>query len=202
MSHIDLCRDMAEKFDKRFPGVFKLPSGVLSKTTSKIMSLSNPTRKMSKSESDKGTIYLLDDIEISKKKIMKALTDYENKFYYDPFLKPGLSNLINIYSALSGQTVEEVVEQFKESENYGVFKRALCELLEKELLPIQEKVKEIKESKSYLRILIDGGWSAQQLANEKMTKVYKAIGIYASLPPVQTLPMRLQEDIMPTHPPS
>ena len=66
MSHIDLCRDMAEKFNKRFPGTFKLPSGVLSKTTSKIMSLSNPTRKMSKSESDKGTIYLLDDIEISE----------------------------------------------------------------------------------------------------------------------------------------
>ena len=82
MSHIDLCRDMAEKFNKRFPGTFKLPSGVLSKTTSKIMSLSNPTRKMSKSESDKGTIYLLDPIEISKKKIMKALTDSENKFYY------------------------------------------------------------------------------------------------------------------------
>lgn len=178
MSHIDLCRDMAEKFNKRFPGTFKLPSGVLSKTTSKIMSLSNPTRKMSKSESDKGTIYLLDDIEVSKKKIMKALTDSENKFYYDPENKPGLSNLINIYSALSGQAVEEIVEKYKDSENYGVFKRALCELLEKELLPIQEKVKEIKESKSYVQVLQDGGWAAQQLANEKMTKVYKAIGIY------------------------
>ena len=178
MSHIDLCRDMAEKFNKRFPGTFKLPSGVLSKTTSKIMSLSNPTRKMSKSESDKGTIYLLDPIEISKKKIMKALTDSENKFYYDPENKPGLSNLINIYSALSGQAIEEVVEKYKDSENYGVFKRALCELLEKELLPVQEKVKEIKESKSYIQVLQDGGWAAQQLANEKMTQVYKAIGIY------------------------
>jgi tryptophanyl-tRNA synthetase len=178
MSHIDLCRDMAEKFNKRFPGTFKLPSGVLSKTTSKIMSLSNPTRKMSKSESDKGTIYLLDDIEISKKKIMKALTDSENKFYYDPENKPGLSNLINIYSALSGQAVEEVVEKYKDSENYGVFKRALCELLEKELLPVQEKVKEIKESKSYNQVLQDGSRVAQQLANKKMTKVYKATGIY------------------------
>jgi tryptophanyl-tRNA synthetase len=178
MSHIDLCRDMAEKFNKRFPGTFKLPSGVLSKTTSKIMSLSNPTRKMSKSESDKGTIYLLDPIEISKKKIMKALTDSENKFYYDPENKPGLSNLINIYSALSGQAVEEVVEQYKESENYGVFKRALCELLEKELLPVQEKIKEIKESKSYNQVLQEGSRAAQQLANKKMTKVYKAIGIY------------------------
>lgn len=179
MSHIDLCRDMAEKFNKRFPGTFKVPSGVLSKTTSKIMSLSNPTRKMSKSESDKGTIYLLDDIEISKKKIMKALTDSENAFYYDPENKPGLSNLINIYSALSEKTIEYVVEQYKNSENYGVFKKALCELLEKEILPIQEKVKEIKESKSYVQVLQDGGWLAQQLANEKMTKVYKAIGIYS-----------------------
>ena len=178
MSHIDLCRDMAEKFNKRFPGTFKLPSGVLSKTTSKIMSLSNPMRKMSKSESDKGTIYLLDPIEISKKKVMKALTDSENAFYYDPENKPGLSNLINIYSALSGQVIEEVVEQYKDSENYGIFKKALCELLEKEMLPIQEKVKEIKESKSYIQVLQDGGWLAQQLANEKMTKVYKAIGIY------------------------
>jgi tryptophanyl-tRNA synthetase len=178
MSHIDLCRDMAEKFNKRFPGTFKLPSGVLSKTTSKIMSLSNPTRKMSKSESDKGTIYLLDDIEISKKKIMKALTDSENKFYYDPENKPGLSNLINIYSALSGQAIEEIVEQYKDSENYGVFKKALCELLEAELVPLQEKVKEIKESKSYNQVLQDGSLSAQQLANKKMAKVYKAIGIY------------------------
>jgi tryptophanyl-tRNA synthetase len=178
MSHIDLCRDMAEKFNKRFPGTFKLPSGVLSKTTSKIMSLSNPTRKMSKSESDKGTIYLLDPIEISKKKIMKALTDSENKFYYDPENKPGLSNLINIYSALSGQAIEEIVEQYKDSENYGIFKKALCGLLEAELVPLQEKVKAIKESKSYLQVLHEGSLSAQQLANKKMTKVYKAIGIY------------------------
>lgn len=178
MSHIDLCRDMAEKFNKRFPGTFKLPSGVLSKTTSKIMSLSNPTRKMSKSESDKGTIYLLDPIEISKKKIMKALTDSENKFYYDPENKPGLSNLINIYAALANITVDDVVNLFKDAENYGTFKRALCELLEAELVPLQEKVKEIKESKSYKQVLQEGSLSAQQLANKKMAKVYKAIGIY------------------------
>jgi tryptophanyl-tRNA synthetase len=109
---------------------------------------------------------------------MKALTDSENAFYYDPENKPGLSNLINIYSALSGQAVEEVVEQYRDSENYGVFKRALCELLEKELLPIQERVKEIKESKFYERVLEDGSYAAQILANEKMTLVYKNLGIY------------------------
>lgn len=178
LAHIDLCRDMAEKFNKRFPGVFKLPYGAISTTTGKIMSLSDPTRKMSKSESDKGTIYLLDDIEISKKKIMKALTDSENAFYYDPENKPGLSNLINIYSVLANLTINEVVEKYKDSENYGVFKRDLCWLLEAELVPIQNKVKEIKESKSYEKVLEDSNYAAQILANKKMTLVYKNLGIY------------------------
>ena len=177
MSHIDLCRDMAEKFNKRFPGTFKLPSGVLSKTTSKIMSLSNPTRKMSKSESDKGTIYLLDPIEISKKKIMKALTDSENKFYYDPENKPGLSNLINIYAALADITVDDVVNLFKDAENYGVFKRALCELLEAELVPLQQKVAEIKETQSYKEVLFEGAMFATEITRKKMCEVYTKIGL-------------------------
>ena len=177
MSHVDLCRDMAEKFNKRFPGTFKLPSGVLSKTTSKIMSLSNPTRKMSKSESDKGTIYLLDDIEISKKKIMKALTDSENKFYYDPENKPGLSNLINIYAALADITVDDVVNLFKDAENYGVFKRTLCELLEAALKKKKKKVAEIKETKSYKEVLAESAAFATEIARKKMADVYTKIGL-------------------------
>ena len=177
MSHVDLCRDMAEKFNKRFPETFKLPSGVLSKTTSKIMSLSNPTRKMSKSESDKGTIYLLDDIEISKKKIMKALTDSENKFYYDPENKPGLSNLINIYAALADITIDDVINLFKDAENYGVFKRALCKLLEAELVPIQQKVAEIKETKSYKEVLAEGATFATEITRKKLIDVYTKIGL-------------------------
>ena len=177
MSHIDLCRDMAEKFNKRFPGTFKLPSGVLSKTTSKIMSLSNPTRKMSKSESDKGTIYLLDPIEISKKKIMKALTDSENKFYYDPENKPGLSNLINIYAALADITVDDVVNLFKDAENYGVFKRALCELLEAELVPLQQKVAKIQSTGTYKEVLFEGAMFATEITRKKMIDVYTKIGL-------------------------
>ena len=177
MSHVDLCRDMAERFNKRFPGTFKLPSGVLSKTTSKIMSLSNPTRKMSKSESDKGTIYLLDPIEISKEKIMKALTDSENKFYYDPENKPGLSNLINIYAALADITVDDVVNLFKDAENYGVFKRALCKLLEAELVPLQQKVVEIKETQSYKEVLAEGAAFATEITRKKLIDVYTKIGL-------------------------
>ena len=177
MSHVDLCRDMAEKFNKRFPGTFKLPSGVLSKTTSKIMSLSNPARKMSKSESDNGTIYLLDPIEISKKKIMKALTDSENKFYYDPENKSGLSNLINIYAALADITVDDVVNLFKDAENYGVFKRALCKLLEAELVPLQQKVAEIKETQSYKEVLAEGAAFATEITKKKLIDVYTKIGL-------------------------
>ena len=177
MSHVDLCRDMAEKFNKRFPGTFKLPSGVLSKTTSKIMSLSNPMRKMSKSESDSGTIYLLDPIEISKKKIMKALTDSENKFYYDPENKPGLSNLINIYAALADITVDDVANLFKDTENYGVFKRALCKLLEAELVPLQQKVVEIKETQSYKEVLAEGAAFATEITRKKLIDVYTKIGL-------------------------
>ena len=177
MSHVDLCRDMAEKFNKRFPGTFKLPSGVLSKTTSKIMSLSNPMRKMSKSESDSGTIYLLDPIEISKKKIMKALTDSENKFYYDPENKPGLSNLINIYAALADITVDDVVNLFKDAENYGVFKRALCKLLEAELVPLQKKVAKIKEAQSYKEVLAEGAAFATEITRKKLIDVYTKIGL-------------------------
>lgn len=177
MSHIELCKDLAERFNKRYPGTFKLPSGALSKSTSKIMSLSNPTRKMSKSESDKGTIYLLDDIEISKKKIMKAVTDSENAFYYDPENKPGLSNLINIYSALSNLSIDEVVEKFKDAENYGCFKRALCELLEAELKPIQQKVAEIKSNKSWIEVLNQSSKYANNLAARKMDLVYRNLGI-------------------------
>ena len=132
---------------------------------------------MSKSESDKGTIYLLDPIEISKKKIMKALTDSENKFYYDPENKPGLSNLINIYAALADITVDDVVNLFKDAENYGVFKRALCELLEADLIPLQRKVAEIKETQSYKEVLAEGAAFATEIARKKLIDVYTKIGL-------------------------
>lgn len=175
--HVDLTRDIAERFNKIYGATFTMPQAVLAKTGAKIMSLSNPTRKMSKSESDNGTIYLLDDIEISKKKIMKALTDSENKFYYDPENKPGLSNLINIYAALAGITVDDVVNLFKDTENYGAFKRALCELLEAELVPLQQKVAEIKETKSYKEVLAEGAAFATEIARKKLIDVYTKIGL-------------------------
>lgn len=176
-SHVDLCRDMVEKFNHKYPHTLTCPESVIAETGAKIMSLTNPTKKMSKSESDKGTIYLLDDIEISKKKIMKALTDSENKFYYDPVNKPGLSNLITIYSCLSGLSIENVVESFKDVENYGVFKKELCKLLEAELVPLQNKVKELKESNTLTNILNEGNRKASKYAQNKLEDIYCRVGL-------------------------
>lgn len=176
-SHVDLCRDMAEKFNKRYPDSFKLPETILAKQGAKIMSLSNPTKKMSKSESDKGTIYILDDIEISKKKIMKAVTDSEDKVYYDPVNKPGISNLLTIYSCLSGEDIKVIEDRYKDAVNYGVFKKDLCSLLEKELLPIQEKVNKLKESGELNLVLYTGSVEAQLVANRKITQIYKKVGL-------------------------
>ena len=176
-SHVDLCRDMAEKFNRRYPDSFKLPETILAKQGAKIMSLSNPTKKMSKSESDKGTIYILDDIEISKKKIMKAVTDSEDKVYYDPINKPGISNLLTIYSCLSGEDIKVIEDRYKDAVNYGIFKKDLCALLEKELLPIQEKVNKLKESGDLDLILYNGSTIAQLAAKRKITEIYKKVGL-------------------------
>lgn len=177
MSHIDLCRDIAEKFNKRFNGVLKVPTGVLNASTSKIMSLTNPTKKMSKSESDSGTIYLLDDIAVSRKKIMKAVTDSENSFTFNPVAQPGLANLITIYAGLAEISVEDVVSQFKDVQNYGVFKRALCQLLEDTLVPIQQKVAQLKASKEYLNVLESGAKVANEIAAQKIVSIYDVMGL-------------------------
>ena len=178
VSHVDLCRDMAEKFNKSYPKSFtKIPKALVTKVGAKIMSLTDPTKKMSKSESDKGTIYLLDDIEVSKKKIMKSITDSDNEVRFDPENKPGISNLLTIYSCLSGKTIEELEVQYKNVENYGVFKRDLCEVLEKELVELQNRVKQIRDSGIDLEILEYGNKQANNIASEKIEEIYEKVGL-------------------------
>ena len=178
VSHVDLCRDMAEKFNRSYPNSFtKIPQALVTKVGAKIMSLSDPTKKMSKSESDKGTIYLLDDIEISKKKIMKAITDSENQVKFDPINKPGVSNLLTIYSCLSGKTIEELENKYQDIENYGVFKRDLCDVLEKELSSLQSRVNQIRESGVDLEILEYGNQQANKIAGDKIEEIYGIVGL-------------------------
>ena len=178
VSHIFLTKTIAERFNKHYGNVFKLPEAVTPEIGAKIMSLSDPTKKMSKSESNYGTIYLLDDIEVSKKKIMRALTDSENKVYYNPETKPGISNLMTIYSILAGISFEEIETKYKDITNYGVFKKDLCVLLENELVPLQQKVNDIKKNTILLKsLLVNGAEKANRIAGQKIKEVYNTIGL-------------------------
>ncbi len=173
--HVELTRDVAEKFNKTYGKTFKSPECILS-DSSKIMSLSDPTKKMSKSESDKGTIYLLDDIEISKKKIMKAITDSENKVYYDVEKKPGVSNLMMIYSKLSGLSLKDIEEKYKDIDNYGIFKKDLANILEVELKDLQEKYN-LAKALELDACLEETEKFVNEIANKKIQEVYKKVGL-------------------------
>lgn len=177
--HVDLTRDIAERFNKIYGATFTMPQAVLAKTGAKIMSLSDPTKKMSKSESDKGTIYLLEDVGIARKKIMKALTDCDDKVYYDPIKKPGVSNLLNIYCAITGCAIEAAEAEFKNVENYGAFKRAVADVVCNEMLKIQESVNRLKNEENHklIETLRAGKEYATGLANSKIEEVYQKIGL-------------------------
>lgn len=175
--HVDLTRYVATNFNKRYPDSFKLPEAIIPETGAKIMSLSNPEKKMSKSESDKGTIYLLDDINISRKKIMRAITDAESRVYYDTVNKPGISNLLTIYAAIKGISIQEAEITFKDEIDYGVFKKAVADVVCQELLTVQAKVAEIKASGKLTTILATGADVANDIANKKIQKIYSKIGL-------------------------
>ena len=176
-SHVDLCRDMAEKFNKHYPHSFKLPEAIIPEVGAKIMSLSNPTKKMSKSESDNGTIYLLEDIEIIRRKIMKAITDSENKVYFNPETKPGVSNLLSIYSALSEIPISKLEEKYANISNYGVFKKDLADLVCDKMAQIQARIKRIKELGIIHTVLQNGANKASCEAHNMLETVYKKVGL-------------------------
>lgn len=178
LPHIYLCKEVAKRFNKLYGNTFKLPEPIMTKTGAKIMSLSDPTKKMSKSESDKGTIYLFDDEQAIRNKIKKALTDSEDKVYYNPETKPGVSNLMTIYSALTNKTFEEIKEEFKDIPNYGVFKNAVADVVWNELKLIQEKIAKYKADKDYIStILNDGADRAKSIADKKIEEVYMKVGL-------------------------
>ena len=174
--HVELTRDLAIRFNNHYSETFVVPEPVISKTGAKINSLSSPDKKMSKSESEKGTIYLLEDLNITRKKIMSAVTDSENEIRYDMENKPGISNLLTILSALTNKTIDSLVEEYKGC-GYGVFKKAVADIVCNELEALQNKVKEIQESNVIEEILKDGAEKASYLARKKLSKVYRKIGL-------------------------
>jgi len=174
--HLELARDLAERFNNKYSETFVVPEGIIGKETGKIMSLKNPQKKMSKSDEDVNSfILLLDDEETIKRKIRKSVTDSIGNFDYNDEQK-GLKNLINMYIAFTGKTSDEIVAKYK-NENYSAFKEDLGQLISDSLKPIREKHKEFVSDKAYLeKVMKEGADKASYYANKTLRKVYKKVG--------------------------
>ena len=176
--HVELCRDLVHRFNSRYnKEVFVMPKAITPKVGARIMSLSDPTKKMSKSD-PKGDIFLKDEPNIIRKKIMSAVTDTGSDIYYDPINKPGISNLLQIYAALSDITIEEAQAIFKDIHQYGEFKKIVADKVLEELVPFQERYKTFLNNKTINEVLNAGKEKARYVANKTLTKVKKTVGLY------------------------
>ena len=174
--HLELTRDLAERFNKKYGNTFKIPEPFINTSGTKIMDLVNPTIKMSKSsDNPKGIIYLLDDVKQARKKIMGATTDSEMIVKYDVANKPGISNLINIYSSLTGKTIEEVENEFS-GKNYGEFKKCVADEVETLLTNIQDKYKEYINSNLIDEVLDKGRNKTVKEAEKKYNEIKDKVG--------------------------
>ena len=176
--HVELTRTVVHRFNERYQKeVFVMPKAVKPSVGARIMSLSDPTRKMSKSD-PKGDIFLKDDINIIRKKIMSAVTDTGHEIKYDVENKPGISNLLTIYAALSNITIEQAEKEFEDLEQYGTFKKIVADKVVSVIQPFQEKYKEILKSGIIDQVLAEGAKRANYIANKTLRKVKKTVGLY------------------------
>lgn len=176
--HVELARDIAERFNKKFGDTFKMPNPLMTKEGTKIMDLVDPTKKMSKSsENQKGVIRLLDDPEVIRKKIMGATTDSDMKICFDVENKPGISNLINIYASLTGKTIKEVEDFFKDKK-YGELKSCVADVVIQELSVIQKKYYEIIDSEELNKILDDGINFTRNISKNKFELMKNKMGLH------------------------
>lgn len=174
--HIELTRDLAIRFNNKFGETFVVPDYKGMEVGARIMALDDPTKKMSKSaENIHSRISLLDKPEKVKKSIMKSTTDSEGVIRYDVAEKPGISNLLTIYSVFSGKKIDEIVQQY-EGSGYGQFKKDLVEIVNEHLVPIQNRYNEIRESEELIKILKEGGEKAGAIAENTMKRVREKIG--------------------------
>ncbi len=176
IQHVEITRDLAKRFNHRYGDVLTLPKAEMVKVGARIMSLSDPTKKMSKSD-HKGDIYLSDSLETMRKKIMSAVTDLGHEVKYDPENKPGISNLMTILSSLTNKSFEEIEKEFT-GKGYGDFKRAVADALIKEMEPFKAKYEEISKSNLVDEVLKQGALKARNIAHKTLLRVQKAVGLY------------------------
>ncbi|MFT8317848.1 MAG: tryptophan--tRNA ligase [Sporolactobacillus sp.] len=175
--HLELTRDLAERFNKKYADIFTLPEPYIPPVGARIMSLAEPTKKMSKSDSNrKATIFTLDDEKDIIKKIKSATTDTESSIRYDRQTKPGISNLLDIFSLCSGRPVDELVAQYS-GKGYGEFKTDVAEVVVATLKPIQERFNELLGSPELDDILDEGAEKAYAISSKTLKAAEKALGI-------------------------
>lgn len=174
--HVELTRDIAIRFNGVYPDTFTVPEPCIPKLGARIMSLTDPNSKMSKSDDDPGgSIYLTDAPDDIIRKFKRAVTDSGSEVRYDPAAKPGVSNLLTIYSSVTGKTIEQAEVEFQGG--YGAFKLAVGEAVVETLRPIRERASELLRDKDYLsKVAADGAARASALAAKTMVKVHKKIG--------------------------
>ncbi|MDG4773021.1 tryptophan--tRNA ligase [Solwaraspora sp. WMMD792] len=178
--HLELTRDLAQRFNTRFGATFTVPAPYIVRDTAKILDLQDPTAKMSKSSSSPaGIIDLLDDPAKSAKKIRSAVTDTGREIIYDPESKPGISNLLTIYAALSGRTLDELTAAYQ-GKGYGDLKKDLAEVVVEFVRPIQERTRGYLDDPAQLdKVLAIGAGKAEAVAAATLAAVYDRVGFLA-----------------------
>ncbi|MCG7416420.1 tryptophan--tRNA ligase [Microbacterium sp. ACRRU] len=176
--HIELTRDLAERFNQRFGETFAVPKPMIQRETARIYDLQNPTSKMSKSaESDAGVLWMLDEPKVSAKKIMRAVTDSEGAVRFDRDEKPGVSNLLVIYSALTGREITAIEDEYA-GRGYGDFKKGLAEVVVSEFEPVRARALELLDDPAELdRVLASNAERAASVAEKTLADVYDRIGL-------------------------
>ena len=178
VQHVELARDLVNRFNNRYGDILQMPRAELRKVGARIMSLSDPTVKMSKSD-PKGDIFLKDDLSAMRKKIMSAVTDLGCEVKYDVKNKPGISNLLTIYAALKGISIEEAEKHFV-GYRYGDFKKEVADVVCEDLGKFQERYHYFLDNKIYEKVLRDGAKKAIEESNKVLQKVKNAVGLLTS----------------------
>jgi len=176
--HVEICRDIAQRFNSIYGDVFTIPEPYIPKATAKIMSLAEPTKKMSKSDPEDTFIAVLDKPEDIRRKLKRAVTDSDGEIRYDPENKPGVSNLLTILSVLKNESMEDTVSSLS-GLGYGALKEAVGEAVIAELSPIQERYSAIIADKDGMNAMLKrNAEHAAYLAQKTLRKVYKKVGLY------------------------
>src|SRR6478736_2593267 len=178
--HLELTRDLAQRFNSRYKKTFRLPEPYILKATAKITDLQDPTSKMSKSASSpSGIVEMLDDPKVSAKKIRSAVTDSGSEIRFDPDEKPGISNLLTIYSALTGRAVTDLVAEY-DGRGYGDLKKELAEAVVEFVTPFRERTLELLEDRTHVsEVLARGAAQAGEVARGTLRDVYDRVGFAA-----------------------